>query len=253
MTESRLEGGRTAESTTTGLGGVRQALARRRSGIAPDERGLSLIEVVMASVILMIAVFSLTDVLINSMVQTAYSRQQSEATNLANQTMEEVRALPWATMQAGMNPGTPTPPDATFSSTVDPNISSAYGGIGYCFEGSPIDVASIVTGSSCPLATSWQDPTCLAQAATLPPPGAGSIGSPAPISPHQACYLVGSFSYAVDVYITGTTGESSPPSTLTATVVVTWRHPYVHGVADDVVTSTVLTPCIKGGDTSCGL
>jgi len=251
MTESRLEGGRTAESTTTGLGGVRQALARRRSGIAPDERGLSLIEVVMASVILMIAVFSLTDVLINSMVQTAYSRQQSEATNLANQTMEEVRALPWATMQAGMNPGDNL--DATFSPTVDPNISSASGGSGYCFEGSPIDVASVVSNSGCPSATSWQDPTCLAQDATASPPGAGTIASPAPISPHQACYLVGSFSYGVDVYITGTTGESSPLTELTATVVVTWRQPYVHGVADDVVTSTVLTPCIKGGDTSCGL
>jgi Tfp pilus assembly protein PilV len=251
MTESRLAGRRTAKPMTTGLGGVRQALERRRNGIAPDERGLSLIEVVMASVILMIAVFSLTDVLINSMVQTAYSRQQSEATNLANQTMEEVRALPWAAIQAGMNPV--VLPDATFSPTVDPNLSSAYGGNGYCFEGSPIDVASVVTSSSCPSATSWQDPTCLAQAATVSPPGAGSIGSPAPISPHQACYLVGSFSYGVDVYITGTTGESSPPSTLTGTVVVTWRHPYVHGVADDVVTSTVLTPCTKGGDTSCGL
>ncbi len=239
---------------------MKSRAARRRRRTAPDEQGFSLIEVVMASVVLMIAVFSLTDVLINSMVQTAYSRQRSEATNLANQTMEEVRALPWTTLEVGMNQPNPTGnSDSTFTASADPNITSG-GGSSYCFEGSPIDISSVVPNASCTASTSasWQDPACLAQAATSSPPVAGAIANPAPISPHQACYLVGSFSFAVDVYITGSTNTMYPPAgtssaPLTATVVVTWRHPYVQGVADNVVTTTVLTPCVKGGDTSCGL
>jgi Tfp pilus assembly protein PilV len=275
MIVTRLEGRDTVESLTIGLGPtqpnamdwtterprrrpiqLRKMIGAGRQGRASDDQGFSLIEVVMASVVLMIAVFSLTDVLINSMVQTAYARQKSQATNLANQTMEEVRALPWTTIELGMNPTGNS--DPTFTTSADPNITPS--GTGYCFEGSPIDVASVDAGSCSLTSTSWQDPPCLAQAATTPPPAAGAIvnsapGNWPPISPHQACYLVGSFTYAVDVYITGSTGVSyagGNTQPLTATVVVTWRHPYVQGVPDDVVTTTVLTPCVKGGDTSCG-
>jgi prepilin-type N-terminal cleavage/methylation domain-containing protein len=214
----------------------------------PDEHGFTLIEVVMAMLVLVTVAFSLTFVLVSSLADTAYARQRSEATNLANETIEEVRALPWTTIEQGMNPV--SSPDPTF--TQDPNITG-----GDCFEGIPIDIGSIVGTQACS-SVGWQDPTCLTQTITATPPVAQAISSPAPISPHQACYRVGVSNYAVDVYITGTTNGTTPTSylagttttPLTATVVVSWAHPFRNGLSDHVVTTTELTSCTKG-DAQC--
>jgi Tfp pilus assembly protein PilV len=207
-----------------------------------------LIEVVMAMLVLVTVIFSLTFVLVSSLADTAYARQRSEATNLANETIEEVRAMPWTTIEQGMNPA--TNPDATF--TQDANIIG-----GDCFEGNPIDLASTVGIQTC-ASVAWQDPSCLSQTITTSPPIAQAITAPAPISPHQTCYRVGTSNYAVDLYITGTTNGTTPTSylggttttPLIATVVVSWAHPFRPGLSDHVVTTTDLTSCIKG-DAQC--
>lgn len=206
--------------------------ARRLSG-DQFEKGFSLIEVMVATLVLVIVMFSVTYVMVNSLADTAYARQRSQATNLANQTIEEVRALPWSTIEQGMS--------AT-DLLGDTNI------VGNCFEGNPLDVASVVGTQACST-SNWQDPACLSQSIGASPPAASALVSPAPISPHQACYKVGTLVYAVDVYVTGTsntsylTGSSLP---LTATVVVTWSHALRNGLSDHVVTTTELSNCIKG-------
>ena len=206
--------------------------APRRSGDGREE-GFSLVEVMVATLVLVIVMFSVTYVMVNSLADTAYARQRSEAINLANQTIEEVRALPWATIEQGM----------TATDLIgDTNV------VGNCFEANALDIASVVGTQACST-SSWADPSCLTQSVTATPPAASALVSPAPISPHQACYKVGTLTYAVDVYITGTSGTSyltGSSQPLTATVVVTWSHAFRSGLSDHVVTTTELSNCLKG-------
>jgi prepilin-type N-terminal cleavage/methylation domain-containing protein len=206
---------------------------RLRDGV---EEGFSLVEVMVAMMVLVVVMFSVTYVLVNSLADTAYARQRSEATNLANQTIEEIRALPWSTINQGM----------TATDLIgDANV------VGNCFEGNPLDIASVVGTQTCTM-SSWQDPACLSQTVTTALPDASALVSPAPISPHQGCYRVGTtdpLTYAVDVYITGTSGSSyllGSSAPLTATVVVSWAHAFRNGLSDHVVTTTELSDCIKG-------
>ncbi len=216
-------------------------MATGRGPARESDEGFTLIEVIIAMLILMMVMMSMTTVLINSMSETAYARQRSDATNLANETVEEIRSLQWNTLETGMS-------TSDILASGDTNI------VANCFEGAPLDVASIVGAQSC-ADPSWVDPPCLSHTATSPPPAASALTGTvatgyAPISPHQACYLVGSQTYGVDVYITGVsnssylTGSNQP---LTATVVVSWSRPFVHGVSDHVVTTTELSACLKGG------
>lgn len=245
-------------------------MARGRRFRGGKEEGFSLLEVMIAMLVLVTAIFSLTYVLVNSLADTAYARQRVTATNLANQTLEEVRALPWSVIEGGMS-ATELAANGTqcglAQSSCDPNLASVtvtvdgVPGTGYCFEGYPVDVGlvggSTVTGSSTDCAnsgsaasTAWSDPDCLSESSSQlsAPPSATSLSSPAPIFPHQACYTVGSLTYAVDVYLTGVSGATYPGSQpLTATVVVTWGRPLRHNLSDHVVSTTVLSPCLKGG------
>lgn len=240
---------------------------RFRSG---EEDGFSLLEVMIAMLVLMTAIFSLTYVLVNSLADTAYARQRVAATNLANQTLEDVRALPWSVIEGGMS-STELTANETYCSlsqtSCDPNLAAitvTVNGVpsaGYCFEGYPLDVGlasgSTISGSSTACAnsgstasTAWSDPYCLNESLSQlsSPPSATTLASPAPIYPHQACYKVGSLKYAVDVYLTGVAGATYPGSQpLTATVVVTWGKAFRHKLSDHVVSTTVLSPCLKGG------
>ena len=217
-------------------------MARGRRLEPGSDEGFTLIEVIIAMVILMIVMMSMTTVLVNSMTETAFARQRSEATNLANETVEEIRSLQWSTIETGM-------------STTDVLASGDTNIVANCFEGQPLNVASVVGPVASCTNPSWVDPGCLSHAATSPLPAAsaltGSVATGyAPISPHQACYLVGSQTFGVDVYITGSTSTSYLTGStlpLTATVVVSWSHPFVHGVSDHVVTTTELSACLKGG------
>jgi type II secretory pathway pseudopilin PulG len=194
-----------------------------------------------AMLILVMVVFSLTYILVNSLADTAYARQRSEATVLANQAIEEIRSLPWSTIEKGMNPSPLLAPDTTIAT--DTNI------VGNCFEGSPLDIDYLVGTQAC-TTNAWRDPTCLTRTGLQPPPSASSLTSPQPISPHEACYLVGTKVYGVDVYITGLSGTSylaGSNQALTATVVVTWARPFRNGLSDHVVTTTELSNCLKGG------
>jgi hypothetical protein len=195
-----------------------------------------LVELMMATVVMVIVMTSLTYVLVNAMVDTAYNRQRTTAINLASQTIQETRALGWTTIQLGMNPA-----DHTLST--DPNI------VGNCFQETPLDVGGPpnVIGTCDPNltpATAWHDPSCLSGTGGSIPT-AGTLVSPAPISPHEACYQLGGTTYGVDVYITGGSGPIVPP--LTATVVVSWSHPLRRGLSDHVVSTTQLSSCLTVG------
>jgi type II secretory pathway pseudopilin PulG len=225
-----------------------------------DDKGFSLIEVMIAGMILMIVAFSITGVLLNSIKDTAYARQRSGATNRANEAIEEIRALSWTSIYGGMSTT-----DSTWNRDVTAGNISGSATTGYCFEGNLLDVGGYVgntvtvgasapgTTGSCTASSTWHDPACLSQTVTATPPIASALTAPAPIQPHEGCYKVGASTYAIDVYITGASAAGYPASNqpLTATVVVTWAHPLRSGSAllDHVVTTTDLSSCTKGGGT----
>jgi Tfp pilus assembly protein PilV len=227
--------------TPTPRKGIGEAGEPRKS-----EEGFTLIELVIATLVLIIAVLSLTTVLVNSLTDSTYARQRLAASNLANQTVEEIRALPWADIDLGMS-------SSDISGSGDANIS------GNCFEGQPLDVGGTVTGSACALgSTTFTKASCLSASPLSSPPSASSLGTTqvgsvtyyAPIDPHQACYQVGTYKFGVDVYITGATGESYTSGTntvpLTATVVVSWAQPLRGGLSTYILTTTELSDCLKG-------
>jgi hypothetical protein len=179
--------------------------------------------------IMAIVMFSLSMVLINSLVDTAYNRQRNQAVSLANQTIEELRALGWPTIRQGM---------AATDLTGDGNVVNG------CFEDQALDFAGIVGPQSACLPQRWVDPSCLSGAGVALPTAAALV-SPAPLDPHQQCYNVNGHTYGIDVYLTGGTGAAVPP--LTATVVVSWAHPVRNGLSDHIVTTTEISSCLTDG------
>ena len=194
--------------------------------------GFTVIDVVMAMLVMTVLMTSLTYVMYSSITDVAYSRQHLTALMLANQAIEEVRALPAGTIEAGMNSSS----DPSWSQ--DPNLT------GSCFENQPLDINGSKAASSCG-ATTWHTPTCASVASSAP--NASSLHSPAPLSPHLSCYSVGGGTFGVAVYLTG------DPSALPLTVwaAVWWQRPLRSGLPDHVVTSNSLSSCLAVGAT-CG-
>lgn len=219
----------------------------RSRGEGNRESGFTLVEVMMAMLVMAIVVFALTMVLVNSLTDISYNAQRNEAINIANQTIEEVRALGWTTIQQGTLSS-----DPTLTSKQDPNlyISSST----YCFEGQPLDVSGAIGAQSNCQAVAYADPACLTSTGASAMPTASALASPQPLSPHQQCFQVGGKTYGVDVYLTGgstnnpTGGAAAPAAApLTLTVVVSWARPIRGGLSDHIVTTTELSSCLTVG------
>lgn len=198
-----------------------------------SDSGFTVIELMMAMVVMAIVMTSLTLVLVNSLVDTAYNRQRTQALTLANQAIEEVRALGWATVQQGLSAS---------DLAGDSNIANN------CFEDQPLDVGGVIGAQSGCVPKAWTDPSCLTGSGSALPT-AGTLLSPVPLTPHQVCYNVNGRTYGLDVYVTGGSGNPAIPP-LTLTVVVSWAHPVRGGLADHVVTTTQLSSCLTVG-TKC--
>ena len=80
------------------------------------EEGFTLIEVMVAGMVILIVMLSVGVVLIGSLGNVAYARQSQGADHLMDQALEQIRALPFTTLQAGLYNG-----DSTVTS--DPAIS----------------------------------------------------------------------------------------------------------------------------------
>lgn len=209
-------------------------MVSEKGTVTSADSGFTVVDVVMAMLVVTIMMTSLTYLMYSGMTDVAYSRQRVTALSLANQAVEEVRALPATTIEAGMNPS--GSPDPTWSQ--DPNVAGA------CFDHQPLDVNGTKAASTCQT-SSWQTPPCASVAGGAP--SASSLTSPAPLSPHLSCYSVGGGTYGVAVYLTG------DPNALPLTVwaVVWWQHPLRAGLPDHVVTNISLSNCISVGST-CG-
>jgi prepilin-type N-terminal cleavage/methylation domain-containing protein len=178
--------------------------ARPRGGPPGAEAGFSLIELMVALLILALVMAGLAYAGTISMVDVAFASQRQAATGLANQAMEQVRALPFATVAAGL-------------STADPSLSSD---------------PSITTQGSGSSTTYWFQGEQI--------PTSSSSTSVVPLNPHvQGGIVVGTNTYSVSTYVT----YAQPPNTTSApssipvfrvTVIASWVNSERHGVLTQV-------------------
>src|ERR1700730_14632015 len=82
--------------------------------------GFTMIEVMVAATIVMIAVVSLGAVLARSFSSVGFSRQDQQASSLASSVLAQVEALPWQTAQLTLASGTTSVTTLAVSPLVGP-------------------------------------------------------------------------------------------------------------------------------------
>ena len=96
---------------------MRRLMERQRRALASHDAGFTLVELIVAMMIIATVLLLLMIVQTSALVTTSQARQRQQATAVANQTLEELRALPWSVLGNGLN--------LTYASSgVDPNISA---------------------------------------------------------------------------------------------------------------------------------
>jgi type II secretory pathway pseudopilin PulG len=130
--------------------------------VRSDESGFTLIELVVASGVILTAIMLVTTVITTGVTQTAVARQQQSADGVANQTLEQIRALPFQSIQQGLS---------NTDTASDPKITSSGCPTAPCFGGE-----MLVTSTGLPNVD--------------------------PLVPHQKALAVGPTTYNVSSYIT---------------------------------------------------
>ena len=141
-------------------------------------------------------------VLTGSMVNVAFARQRQVANHLATQAMEQVRALPFSTLAAGL--------DRTDLAAADPNITVAGSGATAVYTFTPTN-ETIPTGNS----------------------GTTQV----PLNPHRQTKVVNGTTYTVAVYPTNYQGSTT---SFRATVIASWTGSFRKGMVANVSTQTIL-------------
>jgi hypothetical protein len=216
---------------------MRRSFFRRIHSLrASAEDGFTLVEAMMASGILLTALVGMAYTTLISLSYTATSRDRQGANGLANQTMEEVRALPFATLEGGLDNVDLATSINVGSSTYDANIqTSGCGGSSplYCYGGEPIPHGNIAGATQ-----------LVCSSTTLPHP----------LVPHSCPWTVGPISYRVAVYVTnyippgGTLNLSS--HAYRVTVAVTWTDKNIHTSTSRVTTQSIFyssSGCLASG------
>ena len=136
----------------------------------------------------------------SSLGQVNFSRLRQVANNLATQTMEEVRALPFATISAGLL--------ASDVSGGDANITTGGAcGSNYCYRGEIIPTTS-----------------------TVPP---------VPLDPHASTRTLNGSTFTISTYVTEYNNVTSP-NVLRVTVNVAWSGSGIGGVASSIKVQTLV-------------
>jgi hypothetical protein len=141
-------------------------------------------------------------VMTGSMVNVAFARQRQVANHLATQAMEQVRALPFATLAAGL--------DRADLATADADITVAGSGSTAVYTFTPTN-ETIPTGTS----------------------GIAQV----PLNPHRQTKVLNGTTYTVAVYPTNYQGSTT---SFRATVVVSWTGSFRKGMVAKVSTQTLL-------------
>jgi len=195
------------------------ALTRLRPRRRRSEDGFTLVELMIASSVMVTALTMIAGVLTTGLSATAHGRERQSATGLANQVLEQLRATPMATLEAGMGSN-------DLATTTDSSISKAQGatcptsGSGYTFASETIRCTTYTT-----------DPVVT------------------PLIPHVHTATVGPTTYNVATYLTYYNNNLTA-GTYRATAVVSWASAVAGRVTKSVQAQTIIyTP--PSGDTRC--
>ncbi len=238
--------------------------------VGRGEGGLTIVEVMVALSIVMLAAAALAVVLTNGVLAVTLSQQSQTASNLAASIVAEAESLPWSTLEDGLYSSDPT---LVADESSGGNVGVAVNPSGdYCYEGMPLFVssggesllASATTAPECPSAgqgsaewpwqdTSWATGTCYpslsaeltALSAETPPP---------PLDPHAVCVTLNHTNFTIAVYPTVALSSPYPPTEVEVSVVVTWHGNTSSATGETRVTNTVvITQCrVEGEPPSTG-
>ena len=116
--------------------------------------GFSIVEVMVALVVVMLAAVTLALVMTNAVTAVSLGQQSQAASNLAASVAAEAEALPWATLEEGLSG---TDPNLVTDEKSGGNVGQATGsGTYYCYEGQPLfvsgagNLASAASAPQCP-------------------------------------------------------------------------------------------------------
>jgi prepilin-type N-terminal cleavage/methylation domain-containing protein len=182
----------------------RPSLARLKS-----QEGFSLIELMVAMGVILIALIAMAYTVTVSLSNVAFARQRDGANALADRTMEQIRALPFTTIQAGLD------------NTVLKNGQGGCPSGSYCFPVTP-------SANQCPSGVPGYGER-------IPH---GTNPSLVPLVPHQQTRAVGPTPYVVSTYISYLC-DSMASNTFRVTVMVSWPNAAIHGVSSKVTTQSV--------------
>jgi hypothetical protein len=198
-------------------------VVRARGGVddrEEAENGLTLVEVVVAMMIMMLAIVTLAAIMTNAFAAVALSRQSQQATNLAGSVLAEDEALPWSTLAYGL-----LSTDATFVGDrgVVGNIVAGAGG--FCFEGMPLVVDGSSTSACGGTSISWYNLPALASCMTSVGPNgafpAETFGGVSYLA-HQECVKMNGTNFEIGVYPTAVSGGIATTSQIRVTIEVSW-------------------------------
>jgi prepilin-type N-terminal cleavage/methylation domain-containing protein len=197
----KLEAGKVETLCTRSMNRLTRTFASKLRLRLASEGGFTLIELMVAIGIILVALLAMAYVATIGFSDIALARQRQSANGLANQAVEQVRALPFDTLKAGL---------ANSDVGADANITVNTCGVPpptlYCYGGERI-------------------PT-------------GNNAAVVPLVPHQRNITVGPTTYTVSTYVTYLNNDVNS-NAFRITVLVDWTNPARQGVSTQVQTQTV--------------
>jgi prepilin-type N-terminal cleavage/methylation domain-containing protein len=165
-----------------------------------SERGFTLIELMVSIGVILVALLAMAYTATIGFSDIALARQRQSANGLANETIEQVRSLPFDILKKGL----------ANNDLSDPNIS-----IDTC--GTPPPTVYCYGGEQIPT---------------------GNNPAVVPLVPHQRNITVGPTTYTISAYVTYYNDDPTS-NAFRITVVVTWANPARRGVSARVQTQTI--------------
>jgi hypothetical protein len=175
---------------------MRERLAR----LSNDESGFTLIEIMVASGVILLSLTLLASVLTTGLKASGIARQRQSATGLAGKTLEQIRALPYQTVQRGLD-------TTDITGSGDPNISASGCGISFCFQGE-----RVVNSTNAAVE---------------------------PLVPHQRSVTIGPTTFQIAAYVTNYNNTTSN-ATYRVTVHVSWTNALRGNATDQVQAQTLI-------------
>jgi type II secretory pathway pseudopilin PulG len=223
---------------------------RPPGGAGLPEAAFSLIEVVIAMAVLMLALAGLAVVITDAFAAVALSRQSQQADYLASAVLAQDEALPWATLSEGLSSS-----DANFLADegASHNIVPTSGG--YCFEGMSLVVGASAASSCTGTSSTWYNlaPLATCQASVAPTTSFPEVtsGSTSYLA-HEQCVDLNGTNFQIGVYPTKV-GAEPLTAELQVTVEVSWGSATSqNGTSTHVSDSVVLTCGTTDGLSSAG-